>query len=371
MKSLLFRSLVILSLVGLTACSSTTKQASTPISKSSARQDRLLIADVEAVQIGYATQWVRDLNVIPGAEITSAVVLGDKLITIEAPTNLVTATSMKDGSVIWNRKIKDVVLFQPALWKNTLLVNSETRLYKLDANTGAIRDIVDLQTIATTGPLVVDEYAIFCDATGVVFALDLKANFVNWAYKLTEGISAQPVQTGFSIVAVDNKGVYAKISGRSGTVIWRNHTYGANNSTPGVDRLSIYIASMDQTLYCLDLLTGEDKWKLPFGVSLTASPKPIGLTVYQPVEGKGLYAIDSISGKVKWTLAERALPLCGDDDQILIASANKLKLIDVKSGLVNQEADTATLRMAIPVDNGSSVMLISPRGQIIKINKRS
>ena len=64
-----------------------------------------LIEPGDALRLGYHLGPARDLAVPSGHAISHVAVLGDQLVVVESPSNLVTAISLGNGDTVWSRII--------------------------------------------------------------------------------------------------------------------------------------------------------------------------------------------------------------------------------------------------------------------------
>ena len=376
MKSLLFRTLIVVSLLGLVACQSAPQDSKTTNQKPavSKRQSRLLITPANAVDLGYSIAWSKELRVDPWNVVSAIGVADNMILTVESPRNIVTAFSAKSGEKLWVTKIdRSQTIFEPTVFGNKVLVNTESSVFLLSKNSGNIIDIIDLPYTVSTGATVIEGLAIFGGSNGMIFAMDLEANtpMVSWRYMLNSGEITVPLQKmDFSILAASAGGIYGKISGSEGKLIWKEYAFDSITATPAFDDMSIYVASEDQTLYCLDQNSGKEKWKYAFGTPLTFAPKALGLQVYQSVEGQGMHAFDVMTGKKKWQTKKDMIPVTGDDQTVVCATPRGLCVVDAKTGDILRNVKAGQFRAIRTLGSGKDLLLVSPKGQVVRINAR-
>jgi len=58
-----------------------------------------------------------------------------------------------------------------------------------------------------------------------------------------------------------------------------------------------------KTVYAIDAVTGEEKWRFTTGDKVESSPAVANGIVYIGSNDKNLYAIDAVTGKEKWRFA--------------------------------------------------------------------
>lgn len=79
---------------------------------------------------------------------------------------------------------------------------------------------------------------------------------------------------------------------------WKFKTNGPLVATPVIDSNTVYIGSVDSSLYAIDLATGKLKWQLPTGGSIRSSVALTGPRLFLLSTDGILYLVQSDSGKV-------------------------------------------------------------------------
>lgn len=335
-----------------------------------ARPTGLLIEPEPARQLGYNVAWATDLKVPRNENILSAAVLGDVLVVVEVPGNIVSAVSMENGRGLWRRPVgtRTDRLFPAARHGDNILVNTATRLYELRARDGEAQGAAELETLASTGPTVVEGMALIGALNGNVIGHDIEAGYAKWRYDLAGQIVVPPVESGDNIVAADTRGVYAMLDAVDGTAMWRGRTFGPVTAKPGVDRGTVYIASGDGTLYAVNRSTGRDVWKAPMAQPLTESPVSFDTVVLLPLPGRGVVAFEPADGAERWRLDTPARPILRLDERAVLATPNSLMLVDLETGRVAADARTLPLQTVLAGPD-NSLVLVSPKGRVLRLNR--
>lgn len=333
-----------------------------------------LIEPEPAASLGYATFWVRNLNIPSSQRIGAARLLDDLIVVVEQPSNVVYAVSVRDGSIRWRKVVGDPgePLYSPVRAGDQLLVNSATHLYILNAHTGELERIDSLAHVVSSGPVHIGSFVIFGDVKGRVFAHDIRAGFTKWSYQLTSNIAVPPVDAGQNQALVaDARGVYALLGAEDGQLIWRGRTFGPVTTRSAIDRLGVYIASQDQTLYALARPTGLDRWKFPTTYRQIGPPVVMGVSVYLPLGDEALVAINSADGAERWRLPFGATPVTfrEEENRLLVRTPQSLKLVDAQTGQVVADAPTQRLATVLTGPEGSLV-LIAPNGRLMRLNPK-
>ncbi len=334
-------------------------------------QSNLLLDAVDAQRLGYAPGWASSIALRGGQKVRSAALLGDLLIFVEEPDNLVTALSSRDGKLRWRKVIggPSDVLYGPYRTGDEVYVNSETQFFKIDAKTGDLLEIQRLDHPVRSGAAVTDGLAVFGGANGRVFAHQVAAGYAKWQYDLTQQIRVAPVLTSVDVFAADAGGVYAMLESSSGTYSWRGRTHGAVNGQPVVNRFSVLLPCDDGSLYALDRSTGRDQWIYRARQALRTTPVAIDAQVYLHLN-EGTLAIDAQNGKELWTRPDGAKPLLRRDNTLLLSTGRSLILAALDSGTTLDEARTRPLRTVIAGPDNASIFLVSTRGDVQQLTAR-
>jgi len=349
---------------GLAACSST-PTATPPL---------LLVDSLDAQRIGYRIRWASSLDIPESEDISHAVVFDDILLIIESPTNLASAISLRDGSLLWRRIIGERfdTLYTPAKYQSYVLVNSNHQLFFHDLLTGDLKQIHDLEWVVGNGPCVQSNLAIFGAINGRVFAHDLPSAQMRWEYQLSDQINVRAVDVNeqFTFIA-DANGVYGLFLTRDGTLMWKGKTFGRISAQPVVSQLSILVPSEDHSLYALSKdagAGGDDRWIHREIRPITTSPIIVNRAAYLPGRTGGLTALDDVrGGQTLWTTDEKVLPVLQRANSLVLFGRNSLLVVDANSGTPLHRVTTDTLDRVLPIDN-QSMLLISPTGRVVRLD---
>ncbi len=374
MKPLPRLAVILVLAAAVAGCESAKTDSSKPLRPAASVKTGLPIEPFDALELGYVTRWVADLNLPKSQTIRHITVLEELglVVTIERPTNLVSGIALRDGKVLWRQVVGNVQeSLHPAQAVNEtqLLVNSETRVYLLSAADGRVEGISDLQSTVISSPAIFGDFAVFGGRNGVVFAHDIRAGFSKWSYKLTASILTGPVASGSNVFVADSAGAYAMFDGNDGTLLWRNRTWGGVTAQPAVSLSGIYVACRDRSLYAFNRIAGNDVWIYRTTVPLTDDPKPLGRLILQPVPGQGLHAIGAADGELKWTYPDAISPVKLVGDNMLFMAPGKLLLLDAEDGQVAKELPTKPLKALV---NGpdDALILITPKGTMMRLDPR-
>lgn len=333
-----------------------------------------LIEPAPAAEIGFRLGWANAVELLQGQEIISVTALGDLVITIESPKNVVTAMRVSDGQTIWKIDLGSDLetLFPPTRIDKNLYVHSASRMFTVNSSNGEVTAVANLETsVSATGVLAPETGLIILSGTnGRIFAHSTRSNFSRWRYDLSNSVTSSPVVAGRDVFVVDTGGTYAMLEANSGLPLWRNRALGPVNTQAKVLGSDVILASQDGKLYALNRSTGRDTWKyLDAEQPLTADPVALGRLIMLPLlPNPGFIAIDSINGEEIWRADITASPVITRQRDLLLHSDNSLLSIDLDDGEKGAEVSTLPLQTVEPVGSDGAIILVSPNGRLLKLS---
>ena len=332
---------------------------------------RGLVEPLDAQRLGYRSLWRTDLALSSGARLTSVQVLGEMIVLTESPRNLVTAVDVGTGNIRWTQPVGQPgkLLFAPRRLGDRIVVNNETTLYVLDANSGAVRQANALQTVVSSAPAVSGNLAIFAGMNGRLFAQDTVTGQPVWAYQMPSAMEVAPSADQDVVLAADAAGNYKALSASRGALLWTGRTFARISARPLVTPLGAFIASEDTHLYALDVATGKERWNYLAEHSLHIGPLMLGETVYQAIDGRGLTALDAVTGRKLWSLAETAVPILHRGQQVVVYAPPRLMTVEAGTGLPRAAAVVGLLQAVVPGPQ-QSLILVGGRGRLERLDNQ-
>ncbi len=195
----------------------------------------------------------------------------------------------------------------PAALPGVVYVGAGSYLYQLDEGG---RTLWATETGNQQSSPILDKTRVYIGSDrGILHAMDRKTGQVAWRFQPggTNTFLTRPAVGGGRVYVegTDNH-VYA-VDAASGTLRWKFlRTDGSlGYSSPFYTRDGVYVCG-ESTLYCLDPVTGKQRWRAPVGGKSLASPVEAGRRVFVGGDATGLSAFSSGAGKRLWNFAGTA-----------------------------------------------------------------
>lgn len=353
-------------------CLITLMVASVGCQKNISPLSRLMVSPDTAEAMNYRIDWQTNISIPYNQKIKHLETLGDKIVTLETG-NVISVINADTGRLQWRDRIggKHEKMARPVRDNDMLIISSETRAFVYDINEGTFVKVVPLSHFANTAPVIIENLAIYGTPKGVVFAQDLRSGLKKWAYKMGNSVTTDPISAGPSVVTTDATGEVNLFNPVSGGIIWEYNTWGRISVKPAASELLLYVASEDQTLYCLERTTGKVRWKLPTSNPLLQSPVALGDIALQWVREKGLVALDSFTGKELWVLNVNARPVQVQKDNIIFHHEGKLLYVDRKDGAIVKTVDIRHVHhIKSEKIDGGTLIFARDTGRIMKLSPK-
>lgn len=358
-----------LSLVG---CASSSKTMTRDVPPGAEFRTGLPLEPGYAQQFGLEMRWARSIALGRGQSLYAVRPLGDLLVTVERPDNVVTALRLETGELLWKTIVGEKIesLFVPTGDDEFVYVNSSQRIYTLNRRNGDLVEVANLPFPVMMSPLLVDGIAIFGSVNGKVYGYDLQAGFRKWTYGLRDRVLSTPVQRDETIFVADASGQYANLVAKTGELRWRGQAYGPITTNPVIHDNDVIIASDDQSLYSLNANSGADRWPAYRSeVPLSQTPTVVGESIYLSEPGQGMTVLNARTGQPMWRSVDPLRPVKILDGNLIATLPGQLVKIDPVNGRLKQSVPVHQLDQVLPgPDDG--LILVSADGDLLRVDPR-
>ena len=159
--------------------------------------------------------------------------------------------------------------------------------------------------------IVIHQDSIFALSDNILYAYELSSpKNIKWSVPV---IKAQDNLAGGGIYALDDYIAVSAgskelilVNAQTGNIIWVYNLTNISRSSPLIYKDSVFINTIDNSLYCIDLKTGFLKWIVKeahekLGFLGASSPEPFNDTIVMPFSSGKLSAIDVATGQSRWS----------------------------------------------------------------------
>ena len=146
--------------------------------------------------------------------------------------------------------------------------------------------------------------------------------------------TAQETNGTVYVGSVDSS-LYA-IDAATGEKEWSYVTGHEIRSSPTVVDGTVYVGSIDNSVYAIDAATGEKEWSYATGNDVYSSPTVVNGTVYIGSNNDSLHAVDAATGEKEWKYATggrvRSSPTVVDGTVYVGSTDNSVYAVDAATG---------------------------------------
>ncbi len=214
--------------------------------------------------------------------------------------------TLPQGKLKWVSSTGAPILSSPAVADGTVYVGSQdSKLYALDAATGAKRWEYKTGSWVDSSPAIVNGVVYFGSNDGRLYALDANSGEKLWDFKVGAVIKSSPaVADSVVYFGAGDYYVYA-LDAVTGEKLWDFKTEGPVNSSPVVANGIIYIGSGSRYTeskfsYALNARDGRLRLRFKSLYSVLSSPAASGEIVYFSNSRGYLYAVDANARTWPW-----------------------------------------------------------------------
>jgi outer membrane protein assembly factor BamB len=255
--------------------------------------------------------------------------------------------------------------------------NGQTVL-ALHADSGAViwtyPDKPGASRLFYAAPAIAGDLVIIGDYSGVLSGVGIRDGKDQWQFTGAKGrYIGSPLVINNTIIAPNvDANVYAL--DLTGKLLWTFKGSHAFWATPVSDGTTVYIPSLDHSLYAVSLANGQLIWKVDLGAPLVGSALlATDGTIYVGTLGSTLIALNPVDGSVKWkqTLPGRvwSAPVAVDDRLYVGDDSGKINLIKAADGSIIQSIDMQSAILGNGAVMNNNIVFADEKSDVIIIGK--
>lgn len=231
------------------------------------------------------------------------------------------------------------VFADPVVAGDLLIVSSYNKsVYGLNIKDGTQKWVFSQSADRLIAPPVVQGQVVYvASADNSLYALDLADGSLKWTFKTEASLWGAPVPTAEVIyVPSMDRNLYA-LDG-DGSLIWKATLNGslAGSPTLSEDGKTIYVGTLNDTLYALNTQGGGERWSVSTqGWVWTTPVVADGVVYFADLEGS-VFAHDAATGAEKWTTgiggAVRGTPVIAGESLIVAVEEGLVYALNLTDG---------------------------------------
>lgn len=286
--------------------------------------------------------------------------------------NRLTLIAMDDGGQVWhavplppNEMIHGINQFDFSGTRQ-MLVTTDTDIFVIDSNTGHLLTRQNMDRIPTTNVIKVGPDIVYGCGDGRVVWHNAAVGYELRANKLRGAITAAPLLVESDIVAVSGEGEVMLMGARDAQRVWMKRLNAGIAAGPAGSTDAVYVAGLDQSIWCLDRNTGLVQWKYFTESPLKTAPTLLGDRLFQFVPSEGYVCLEALPansprGNVIWrnpALMGEILTAIGNDLLVWNPHSRDLMLVD---------ADRGDIKVTSNLPNAAGVETFRAPGQPLMV----
>lgn len=344
----------------------------------------------ELARLGLTRMWWGQIVMDPRRDKIAHMRADESMVYIQATSGIVTAFNSETGRRVWSILLgrPDQEFYPVATNDTTVFLAGGMRVFAVEKTTGVKRWELELPHHPSAAPEVDEEYIYIGMVDGSVFAYDLRRieelyreNMLpewshvalHWRYKTPMEVTSPPVSTGRLVAFTSLNGTVYGIEKEQSKLVFQFETDGEIRLPMAHDADSLYVATDDQRLFCLNQFTGRTRWAFASGVPMYSSPKVIGPHVFIAPFGGGLYCLSRTSGLMQWPRAQQlATEFVAASPERVYAGDDlgNLLVLSRETGQVAGVLQSRNLSIRLSNERTDRIFLASPSGLVVALRER-
>jgi outer membrane protein assembly factor BamB len=286
-------------------------------------------------RLGYKADWTGVAAVQRGQVVRHVDVLGD-LVVVQDGGNAVSGLNVANGLVRWSTLIDSPLtqFFGSVRSGSRLLASSDSNLFVVDTESGAVITRQPFARVVATRPAAVGPALVYGTATNQVVAHAPGNGFQAWGYFIQGPISHAPVVIGDRDVGVVSQdGEVVILDGITALPRGRARIFGGVDCDLAASDDALFVASLDQSLYAFESNNAAQRWRIRTQSPMRHKPVYHNGRLFVTIPETGFSAVDASSGKVLWSVKTlTGVAVAQRGSELLVDDGKGLTVLEVGTG---------------------------------------
>lgn len=340
------------------------------------RAEAFRINHDDYARLGYRLDW-RGFPALAGEPRMKFFEPFDDVVVTQDEANMVAVLEASDGRQRWSDQPARALTEFVGITRSggDLFVSAEGELFIMDLQTGDLLDRQPFQKIVSTPPVLFGDTLIYGTGSGEIMAhltVSAAGGVKLWGFMTSGAIEGAPVSIGESTVgAVSQTGDVVILDPANGRLIGRASIYGGTASDPVADETTLYVASLDQSVYAFDR-EGATLWRYRTPAPVRSQPVLHDGRLFVDLPAEGLTAIETDTGTKVWNNLDVTGTVVGvSSDGLLVWNGRQAFLVDPDRGDVIERATLPGVQ-TLKKDrfDGGNLYAVSESGVVAKFVPR-
>jgi outer membrane protein assembly factor BamB len=233
-------------------------------------------------------------------EIRGTPMVSEGVLYIGCYDNNLYALDAGDGKFIWKYATDGGVVSRPAMYEGNVYFGSEDqRLHVVSARTGRVVWTYFTEGRIHSSPRIAEGHAFIGSDDQQLHAVNVNTSRSSWRFDTGDKVRSTPFVANELVYVGTESGDFLAVDYR-GVLKWRFQAKRAVTSSPVATAQSVYFASMDGTLYCLDAHDGWVIWRSRLGKPSVSSPAIIENFIIVGASDGFVYCVEAQAGREVW-----------------------------------------------------------------------
>ncbi len=210
------------------------------------------------------------------------------------------SVDVRTGHLLWTAPTQGRIFSSPFGELGHIFIGSDDRqIYAIHQMSGRRAWTYAADGEIRSRPLVAESLILFACQMGMVYALSLNRE-QRWRFRARRGFLASPVMhNGLVFIGSLDNHFYA-LDVRSGWAAWKYRSGGSIVSTAVIWKNMVFFGSSDGFVYALDADDGRVVWRYQTDNQITAAANVAEGNLYIGGVDGNLYCFDALTGAVRW-----------------------------------------------------------------------
>ncbi|MBN2007394.1 MAG: PQQ-binding-like beta-propeller repeat protein [Anaerolineae bacterium] len=293
-------------------------------------------------------------------EIRGSVAIKDKTLYIPCYDNNLYALNLDSGKFIWKYATEGGIASTPWVAENRVVFGSTDKMvYAVDTMTGQLMWVRPTKGRIFSSPYVEYNYIFIGSDDRSIYVINLQNGSLAWTYPTNGEVRARPLVVEDLIFFTCQMGYLYCLSGRN--LRWQFHARRGILSAPVVGAGLVFVGSLDNNFYAIDVDTGLKVWTYRAGGSIVSTASIWNNLVFFGSADGYVYAMDVDDGRVVWRHQTEgqvtASPMVSQDAVYIGGVDGALYCLDAKSGALRWRYQTEGAITGTPVVVGGVVYI--------------